>query len=121
MRNLEPVVAHLVSLTALEWVNGVLAVLAAGIAFGSINLMNKETVERGVACAFVTFAVGCLGYALPGLLPVAWGPSFDTLLLGGALALLLANRRVSLGKIVGKLSMGVTVGSWLVFFVAVSL
>lgn len=120
MRSLDPVIAHLVSLTALEWVNGVLALLAAGVAFGSINLMNKETVERGVACAFVTFAAGCLGYALPGLFPLDWGASFDTLLLGGALALLLANRRVSLGKIVGKLSISVTVGSWMVFFVAVS-
>lgn len=139
------------SLSALEFLNATLALLAALVAFGSINLMKEVashtdvmatiidlrrggaswsdsvlaglrcTETMGLACAFVTFAAGCFGQVF-GALVGRWQAPLDTLLFGGALALLIANRRnlAVIGENKSMVALFVTALSWGVFFLVAS-
>jgi hypothetical protein len=74
------------------------------------TLRAAET--RALVCGLVTTAVGCFGYVLAQLLD-RWQVSFDLLLFGGLLSLLLASRRQDEAH--AMQSLGVTATIWVAF------
>jgi hypothetical protein len=139
-------ISYMLSLTRLEILNIVLAILAALVAFGSIVVMKdvprvidvtqtviinrrkgqnwRESIlaglrsmeTMGLACALVTLAAGLLGQAF-GQLAGNWQNAFDTLMFGGVLAVLIANRRGAVfGEYKHAASWVVTATCWVAFF-----
>lgn len=106
---------NFLALGDVEKINVVCALLAAAVAFASLNKMNGLP-DKAVRCGIVTFAAGLLGAAIGTV--NHWRPIFDTVLLGGALAMLLGSRRgpgFLDANMRAGLSLVVTTGSWLLF------
>lgn len=112
-------------LLSLSWAtasNGVVAIVAGVASFGAIRMMDKNT-NQAMRCGFVTLAVGLIGYGLSTFVSESWQPGFDALLVGGSLALFIGSRRnaglLLRATLLSKLSMVVTLYSWLLFFLTV--
>lgn len=106
----------------LDWVNGGLAVVGVLVGIGAIDRMNKQT-ECTIVAAFVTTIVGLVGYVLGSAMPGHWQNVFDTLLLGGVVAVLIGTRKQTIWLAptwMPWISLGVSLGSWTIFFGAVS-
>lgn len=106
----------------LEWLNCGLAAVGGLVALGAIDRMNRLT-ECTIIAAFVTTAAGLFGYAIGSLMPAHWQQVFDTLLLGGAVAVLIGTRKHTVWIApawMPWISLGVSSGSWILFFAAVS-
>lgn len=84
--------AHLASLSMVDWINFVLANCALLVVIGATNKMDRQT-EKTIIIAFATIGAGLVGYILGTIFPGHWEKSFDTLLVGGVLALLIGSRK----------------------------
>ncbi len=83
-------------MTKLEILNVVLAFLGTLVAFGALHRMTPKT-ECTIIFAFALTAAGLAGQGLGAILEWlgrdAWQPAFDTLIYGGATALMIGTRR----------------------------
>lgn len=106
------------AMTPAMWFNAVLAAVGAVVAFGASNRMNKST-ECTVIVAFATLGSGLVGYAIGTFLPDNWEQAFDTLLLGGAAALMIGSRKQTMWVAptwMPRISLGVSIATWIAFF-----
>lgn len=104
-----------------QWLNIAFAFAGALVAFGAINRMNRHT-DKPIAFAFVTMGTGLLGAVFSYFSPERWEIAFDTLIFGGALALLIGTRRHTIWmdpKWMPPTSVGATFITWAAFFLTV--
>lgn len=104
---------------SLDIFNAILAAAGVLVAFGALHRMNKKT-ECIIILAFVTVAIGLLGQIPAALTHSYWQPVFDTLLFGGALALMIGTRRQTIWispDWMPTISLAVSLVAWAVFFV----
>lgn len=109
------------AMTPAMWFNAVLSAVGAAVAFGASNRMSRET-ECTVIVAFATLGAGLVGYAIGTFLPSSWEQAFDTLLLGGAAALMIGSRKQTIWLTpawMPQISLAVSAATWLAFFVFV--
>ncbi len=108
---------HAEALPLQGWLNLVFAVAGALVAFGAIVRMSSET-ERPIIFAFITVGSGLIGQGLTNFLPDQWELSFDTLLYGGILALLVGTRRQTIAlkpKWMPVISLCTSGATWCIF------
>jgi hypothetical protein len=114
-------VSHVATITAHQWLNIVVAVAGALVAFGAANRMSRAT-ECTIIFAFTTVGIGFSAWFLGILFPVDWEHAFDTLLLGGVVALLIGTRRQTIWlqpAWMPRISLAVSAVTWLAFFATV--
>lgn len=112
---------HLLALSFLSWLNALIALAIVGVGFGAAKRMNKDT-ELTIIIAFSTVSAGAFGWFITTFWPWGWEQSFDTLFLGGVLALLIGTRRRTVWlrpELMPKISYGVSVVTWCAFFATV--
>jgi len=105
-------------LTWVQWVNALLGFGVALVALGAANRMSAHT-ELTIKISFATVGAGAIGYAASSVWPEGWQHICDTVLIGGILALLIGTRRQTIWippEWMPRLSMGVSVATWAIFF-----
>lgn len=114
--------AHMAQFDAHVWVNVAIAVLGAFVAFGAVNRMTPET-ECTIIISFATVGVGLTAWAIGSVSPSPeWVHAYDTLLLGGVVALIIGTRRRTIWiqpRWMPLLSISVSGVTWLAFFATV--
>lgn len=101
-----------------SWLNFVIAVIGALVALGAANRMSPKT-ECTIIFAFATVGVGFIAWAIGTFLPDSWQQAFETLLLGGVVALLIGTRRQTIWLAptwMPRISIAVSVVTWIAFF-----
>ena len=104
-----------------DFLNFVIAFLGALVAFGAANRMTRAT-ECTIIVAFATVGTGLTAAAISTFFPQSWEKAFETLLLGGVVALLIGTRRQTIWirpAWMPWLSLGVSAVTWVAFFVTV--
>lgn len=104
------------------WLNVAIAVIGALVAFGAANRMSKAT-ECTIIVAFATVGAGLGGWVFSSIAPEHWQQPFDSLLLGGIVALLIGTRRQTIWlapEWMPKLSIAVSALTWLAFFIFIT-
>lgn len=122
MQSLDDVITafleHAAAVPLQGWLNLVFAVAGALVAFGAIVRMSGDT-ERPIIFAFVTVGSGLIGQGLTNFVPDQWELSFDTLLYGGILALLVGTRRQTIAlpkEWMPVISLCTSGATWCIFF-----
>lgn len=104
------------------WLNVACYVSVALVAFGAANRMSKQT-ECTIIVSFATVGAGAIAWAIGAFLPNEWEQAFDTLFVGGVLALLIGTRRQTIWikpEWMPRMSISVSAVTWIAFFCTVA-
>lgn len=108
--------------TLFGWFNIILAALGALVSLGAANRMTVKT-ECTIKIAFATVGVGCIAWVVGTFAPDKWQTPFETLLLGGIVALLIGTRKQTIWLAPGWMpwiSISVSAATWIAFFAGVT-
>jgi len=115
---MEEFLARVAAMSFHAWLNFLIAGTTMLVALGAANKMNKDT-EVTIVIAFATVGAGMLGTMLGYFSPDRWQLSFDTILYGGVLSLLIGTRRRTIWmkpEWMPRFSLWVSALTWATFF-----